>query len=72
MHNAKEDGGELISSSKKKLNLCKHSAIHFQSLAYFSIALSIVAPPAVLVDGHRFQSLSSLDVYIDTFEHGKE
>lgn len=28
--------------------------------------------PPVLVDGHRFQSLSSLDAYIDSLEHGKE
>ena len=33
--NAEEDGGELIPSPKKKSNLCKHSAIYFQSLAYF-------------------------------------
>ena len=33
--NAEEDGKESIPSPKKKSNLCKHSAIHFQSLAYF-------------------------------------
>ena len=52
MDNAEEDGRELIPSPKKKSNIYKHSAIHFQSQAYFGIALSVVAPPAILVDGY--------------------
>ena len=41
-------------------------------MAYFWITFSVVALPALLVDRHQFQSLSSLDAYIDTLEHGKE
>lgn len=39
---------------KKKANLCKYSIIYFQLLAYFSITLSVIALPAVLVDRHQF------------------
>ena len=35
MNNAEKDGGELMPSPKKNSNICKHSAMYFQSLAYF-------------------------------------
>ena len=72
MDNVEEDKKELMPLLKKKLNLYKHSTIYSQLLAYFLPAFSTVAPPTILVDRYQFQSLSSLDAYIDTFEHGKE
>ena len=72
MNNAEENRGELMPLSKKNSNLCKHNVIHFQYLANFWIVLSVVVLPAILVDGHWFQLLSSLNAYIDTFKHGKK
>lgn len=50
--NAEKDKRKLIPLPKIKLNLCKHKAIYFQSLAYFCIALSVIAPSTILVDRH--------------------